>query len=609
MFALAFALLAVVPGLEVTIAPDHPVAQAYAGEPLIIEFRAERAMSLSGRIAFESDGIEVESHPFGALPLPASKPYWLTLPGAGEKLGAYEISIYHGETLLTSERFCRVERPTEEVRDGIILHWDDFSADGARVVSALRRTQVHLNGMTDGFGNSLLRANRLGLEVTVRVDSHPDSGSASPLAIAKESPVAQWEFDAHGSAPGLIAWTQALRDARPAASVKAVVHSADEVTSLLSGEAGLWIDGFVVDAPEGNTVDVSWYRSAAESLGFEGFTFDVAYLWSDLGMPLGVLAAHSKDFGYDRVFIRGENASDARGPRTLYAELSGSGHWLNQTAYIGPFMAATGQRGYAFRSRDHQSARGAWIAYFGPEAAHVPLALGLGAASDIELSDAFGNSYPEGTWNRGVLLTDSPGTPLVVRGREGSMEATAAWQRVVNEVDAFLTDERLLDFPIPELMETAGELLSNKGESSARFTFFTFVRALPTVEEQWKTGEISPGAGAAMVGALARLARALATHEHAQGEPFLEPLRETLARCAEFQSLYVTGKGSGSRENVRAEWLLREIQRLTNEARDLEAQGRRIEANGVAVLAEWRARSLLVAAQPDGSRRSISQSP
>jgi hypothetical protein len=132
--------------------------------------------------------------------------------------------------------------------------------------------------------------------------------------------------------------------------------------------------------------------------------------------------------------------------------------------------------------------------------------------------------------------------------------------------------------------------------SQARFSFLGLIRTLPELEAAWHRGELPRASAVPAIAALARTARALCALEQERGEPFLEPLHETLARCAEFQSLYLTGTASARGPQERADWILDEVGRLMEEARELAAAGRGIEADAVAALAEWRARALQYAA-------------
>src|SRR5690606_1315463 len=91
---------------------------------------------------------------------------------------------------------------------------------------------------------------------------------------------------------------------------------------------------------------------------------------------------------------------------------------------------------------------------------------------------------------------------------------------------------------------------------------------------------------------LADLARTLCRLEGAREASFLEPLADTLARCEEYQSLYLTGVTTTPQARLRGDWLVQEVRRLMDEAETLAAANAKIEADAVAALAEWRARGL-----------------
>jgi hypothetical protein len=108
---------------------------------------------------------------------------------------------------------------------------------------------------------------------------------------------------------------------------------------------------------------------------------------------------------------------------------------------------------------------------------------------------------------------------------------------------------------------------------------------------------------------LARLARTLCQLEAVIGVSFLEPLQDTLARCKEFQSMYLTGVTATPQARQRGDRLVAEVRRLMDEAEALAQLDRRIEADAVAALAEWRARGLEYAAKagPQSDRLSLSE--
>ena len=79
--------------------------------------------------------------------------------------------------------------------------------------------------------------------------------------------------------------------------------------------------------------------------------------------------------------------------------------------------------------------------------------------------------------------------------------------------------------------------------------------------------------------------------EEAGGEPFLEPMDKTLAKSSDYVRSY--RQSAAGRTDPRADWLIREIGRLTGLARASGDSRRRIHGVALAAIAEWRARALL----------------
>ena len=112
------------------------------------------------------------------------------------------------------------------------------------------------------------------------------------------------------------------------------------------------------------------------------------------------------------------------------------------------------------------------------------------------------------------------------------------------------------------------------------------------IEEKWHSSLIPRSSAVPALACLSRLVRNLCVVEQEKGRVFITPLRDTLAKCREYQSLYITNSGGSSVSQERGDWLLDKVSQLMAEAEKLEQDGRLIEANAVSALAEWRARSL-----------------
>jgi hypothetical protein len=159
----------------------------------------------------------------------------------------------------------------------------------------------------------------------------------------------------------------------------------------------------------------------------------------------------------------------------------------------------------------------------------------------------------------------------------------------------------------PELVPTLRRMAGPSANPVDRLDLFTLLRAFPSIEEQWHAGKTPRSIAVPAMARLARIIRHLCVMEQEAGDPFIELLQDTLGKCSDYQSAYLTGCGGGGTEQERGDWLLGEVSRLMENAEALARDERPIEAAAAAALAEWRARSLEFAAKaaPLSSREPI----
>ena len=172
------------------------------------------------------------------------------------------------------------------------------------------------------------------------------------------------------------------------------------------------------------------------------------------------------------------------------------------------------------------------------------------------------------------------------------MLAQAAASMVRKEAEHIVRDEEFKSVLSPDLIDALGRLTTCTADMRTRFEFFSVIRVFPELESQWHAGRVATSAAVPLMARIDTLVRSLCVLQQETGEPFLEPLHETLAKCGQYQSLYLTGTGGAQASRPRGDWLMREVDSLVDEARDLVRQGRPIQADAVAALGEWRARSL-----------------
>ncbi|MCF6285228.1 MAG: hypothetical protein L3K26_08560, partial [Candidatus Hydrogenedentes bacterium] len=214
----------------------------------------------------------------------------------------------------------------------------------------------------------------------------------------------------------------------------------------------------------------------------------------------------------------------------------------------------------------------------------------------FSLLDAWGNGLESSPGESNWVYT-LPRNFLYITGLGGPVLRTALVNRARTYARLAIEDVRLRPAWTDALWDTLNTIAADPADVSSRVQFFALLRAFPEIEERWHAGHLTRPAATIALTRLAALARTLCQLEAALGASFLEPLQDTLARCEEFQSAYLTGSTTTTQARIRGDWLVAEVRHLMDEADALAQVDRRIEADAVAALAEWRARALEFAAK------------
>jgi hypothetical protein len=181
---------------------------------------------------------------------------------------------------------------------------------------------------------------------------------------------------------------------------------------------------------------------------------------------------------------------------------------------------------------------------------------------------------------------------MYVSGKGGPLLATVARASARKEAEAFTKNPGFQKKLPPEFLELVKPIAAANFSRVDRVSFFALLRMFPVLEQKWHDGTLPRDIAVPAMASLSRLLRNLCVIEQDSNEPFIELLQDTIARCGDYQSQYLTSTGGSAEKHERADWLLAEVARLTAEAKALADNDRAIEAAGVASLAEWRARSL-----------------
>jgi LysM repeat protein len=334
-------------------------------------------------------------------------------------------------------------------------------------------------------------------------------------------------------------------------------------------------------------------RETAESRGYEAWHFQAAQTGAsrlDDAAAIELLrdifrafATGAEAFVFDDTWIY----DGATGPWMAYC--GALSRRMTAHRYAGEISLGNGETAALFRDG------ASWFLPLWTEGPEREVSLPLQGAKDLLWTDALNNPLDPPTPDAPKVALGP--RPRYLTGTNGDLLNMAALHQVSQIAKAFTRNARYQHY-LPDALIHLVEAVGDDPQSgNARNRFFQIIRYLPELESQWHTGALPRTIAVPAIAHLARLARPLCALEEARAQPFLEPMHDTLLSCEEYQSLYLTGSVGTSLASERGDWLLREVQRLTEEARLLAEQDRPIEAGAVATLAEWRARALESAAK------------
>ncbi len=587
--------------IEIVVAPDQPAPYIYADEPLVLELRVSSSARVEVSATARGQRGEIHEVDWGALILAPDEPHWLTWAEFPRGMGVYSLSIVLnlGMEAETLERtVCRIQRPSDAAALPAEVNVQDASMDALFALRSAGIRYIRLSGNSPDATRRIAQAQDVGFSVTIAFDGVtplPDSHSLEEMARA-EGGVSSWEIALGRDADAFAQNVLTLRRAAPRIPVIASIETTGDAPRLFGGKMGGLCNGVALIQRSGNAAQLVEIRAVAEACGYEGLSYcsirpsgerpDVTDAVEDY------LAGTAS--GFSKTVINSSKLFSESNFSSGYMAFTAMLHEVGDARYLGEITGDDRPRVHVFRDA---ASPGGWTVAISGQGLEGESSSVFEGATVIGAVDSVGDPQPL----RGESFLGGSAGPdnrlLFVKGYGGKILLRAVGSSIQREALGLLAVENHEAILSPETVE-ALKLWSESPEwKSERFRFLTLIRAFPELEEKWHSGTIPRATAMQLISGISRLARGLAVVEHETGKPFLEPLQEMLARCGEYQSLYLTSTGAASDARARADWLFEEVNALTAQARQLAEGGRAIEADAIAAIAEWRARALSHASQ------------
>ena len=583
--------------IDVALAPDQPLPFVYVDDPLILQLKSDADVTVTGRIDFTGDESSPASLELPAIELRANGKHWQPLEGVPTLKGRYNAHValdVGGSPFEADLVFCRIDRPDKGENASICVRLGSADERSLLALGGIPIRQVELDASLPDVVAAVEAATKANFKVSLYLDTErlPNAAElAEGAAKALGDKVAGWAIQAHGNAETFETIIQAARRGGSRAPAAVVVDAPLALAPFLEAPDGRTLAAAVLrqDAPQRSTIEA--LRFSAEQAGHEGFSVFVSSSGLDsVGGPVGAQLVRqfvkNRAAGVVHCDLDPEHVySDARFGEG-YVHLSALMRRLNggvcagelelpRTAYAAVFRNGAGWTIAAWRDG-------------GPSATDVP----VGDAKSLVLTDALNNALPVPEPHDGAVTLELSEDPVYLSGEGGSVLADAARAQALREAKAFVANKAFRGGLPPELLDLVNTVATSSTGRTERLNFFGLLRMYPFVEQQWHEGAIRRSVAVPAMASMTRLVRSLCILEQEAGEPFIELLQESLARCGEYQSQYLTSTGGATEDHERADWLSAEVGRLMADAKTMAELGREIEAVGIASLAEWRARAL-----------------
>jgi len=592
-FILGTLLLAAV---DITVSPDQPLPFSYVDDPLIVEIRSDAVTRADITIGLESsDGQGKVSQVFPATPLGPEINRWCALKEIPPLRGPWKVTVEvradDGESFHDAEVY-RVDRPANAHVHPLYAFGDTLDRE---TLLALRGVGVNLVRVPAGqaeLASLLEEVVRLDMKAIVTLGGEGDvAATAETLTATHCAAIERWELPAtRENAAGLKTVAERLQSLECKLPISLSIRDAASVPDILTAIAIPSLQHLVINESPGGPGVLDGLRDDLAALGVESPVLEYLYETKDADKfpPVFFDALSHRAI---RVGFPASLVLDGGELKSGISYLNGLAHGVPPAPFAGNLPQPGKARALLFASGKR------WTLAYWSNGADDSIAVPWSADYPFTLSDSWNNMAPVEAPEGDVWKSPASGGVRFLLGEGGPVIKATLLSQIKTTI-RHIVGEKPLDMAWSgEVRSAMDAIAANPEGEQSRVHFFTLLRAFPEIEGRWHAGQLPRPVAVAALAHLADLSRTLCRLEGAREAGFLEPLADTLARCEEYQSLYLTGATTTPQARARGDWLVAEVRRLMDEAESLAAGGAKIEADAVAALAEWRARGLELAAK------------
>lgn len=588
--------------LDVSLSPDQPLPYGYIDDPVVVSVQSAADAQVEMNLTAEVPGAPEVALGTAPLMLRAGAPGLAAFMGFPPIRGTFKGTLNlraGGEETAREVALARIERPGAATSLPVYIHSIETVEQviAARAAGALG---VRIDVGQPNLAALLRAASPMPVVLSVNSEQGPDLAKViAGLPVDLAATVVRWAVDPAGNLATLQEISDTIRSTPFKAPLTLAVPDAATFERLLGEGAGKFVQAALLVSDVTTGKEARLMLDAAERAGYESW-------------PLHVVSTGAADKAQVAIQQVIANMGVGAASTSLYAgllydgsamggafvPLNALGRRLVATQHTGNLSLGTSVSAPLFRD----GAR--WLLAVWSEGVAKEVEIPVGDAAELSMTDPYGNPVALAPVEKGVLKVTAGAFPALLSGTGGPLIGQASRAKAQATARRLLEDKVVQRWFGPELRALVQAVLDRQGELD-RTSVITLMRALPEFEKQWHAGKLPRAAAVPAIADLSRLCRLLSAVDEDKGQAYLEPMHDMIARSEELQSIYLTGSGGGN-AHERGDWILREVRRLIDEAKELSDSDRRIEAASVAALAEWRARGLEFAAQ-EGEKSALSE--
>ncbi len=577
---------------ELCLAPDQILPLTYIDEPLIISVSGPPHAAFEIAITVtKSDGETVtQLRPTNPTTYMNGK-YWISITDLPPARGFFIATIslkYQSEIQEWQFPFCRIDRNIDkQMPFPFALYNPDEK--GLYLAQMLGVKEISFDSNLQGLDELIKRAVSLGCKITLvfNLDEH-----SSPLDIFEDlnnrlgGYVSTWEIEGNYSPEQIKRLFEIVRKSKGIGTFRLAFSSIDPIPNILSLTS--------TEVP----YEVTWHgpflsKEELKSLKDEiikhgGEGIGLALRFNDKTMPSDPVEQiqkiwSAKSYGFDTLILPYSALVQEGKISQLVSFLSGSARlWAENIEPLGWYTQSDTMNAFVFQSLTH------WIMIFWGAG---PLTLSGEGLATTQFFDTYGNPSTLPQVNDNTLVIDAVSTPQYLLGNAYEVLYVAA----VNEINTLVKEldrEEFSTIRSPAVTEALKAIAQNPRDNQNRSYVLNLFRELPLLEQIPENTYEAQAQKNLFIAKLSNFLQCACITEQFRGEPFREPLLDIVARSEEKLTEYLTGSSSASETDHRANWILAEVHRLIEKASKTTSNGKRIEAIGLAYLAESRAQSL-----------------